>query len=237
MVASRMFGRWGQENFLKYMKEHFDIDALQEYGAEPDDGSRLVPNPERKALSRELGIVREELGRLRAAYGEGLETNCEAERRTVRGLKIAQGRTGQAIRRVRERIAGLELRRREMPARVPLSQTPRGPEARRLPEERRRLTDVVKMAVYRAETALHRNLGPHYGRADDEGRALLREAFRTPADLHPDVARRELRIRIYPLSAARRTHAVGALCELATETRTVFPGSDLVLRFEIKEQP
>lgn len=30
---------------------------------------------------------------------------------------------------------------------------------------------------------------------------------------------------------------MAALCELATETRTVFPGSDLVLGFEMRETP
>ena len=40
------------------------------------------------------------------------------------------------------------------------------------------------MAAYNAESTLARMLRPHYSRADDEARALLREAFTLSGDLH-----------------------------------------------------
>ena len=50
-VAYRMFERWRQENFFKYMRDEFAIDALSEHATEPDDPTRTVPNPTRRALT------------------------------------------------------------------------------------------------------------------------------------------------------------------------------------------
>jgi hypothetical protein len=46
-VAYRMFGRWRQENFFKYLRQEFALDALFDYDVESDD----VPNPERKNIN------------------------------------------------------------------------------------------------------------------------------------------------------------------------------------------
>ena len=52
-VADRMFERWRQENFFKYMREEFMLDALVDYRIEPEDPTRTIPNPERRALDQE----------------------------------------------------------------------------------------------------------------------------------------------------------------------------------------
>ena len=44
-VAFRMFERWRQENFFKYLREEYLLDALLDYAVEPADPTREVPNP------------------------------------------------------------------------------------------------------------------------------------------------------------------------------------------------
>ncbi len=44
VVAGKMFARWSQENFLKYMMEHFGIDRLIEYKQEEIDETAEVLN-------------------------------------------------------------------------------------------------------------------------------------------------------------------------------------------------
>jgi hypothetical protein len=39
-VAYRMFGRWRQENFFKYLREEYAIDALVDYDTEAADPTR-----------------------------------------------------------------------------------------------------------------------------------------------------------------------------------------------------
>lgn len=43
-VAYRMFERWRQENFFKYLSAEYALDALVEHDALPDDPAREVPN-------------------------------------------------------------------------------------------------------------------------------------------------------------------------------------------------
>src|SRR5467141_4922318 len=69
VVAHRMFERWRQENFFKYLREEYLIDALVDYQVEPDDPTRLVPNPARKALDKELRLARASFLKLQERFG------------------------------------------------------------------------------------------------------------------------------------------------------------------------
>ena len=76
------------------------------------------------------------------------------------------------------------------------------------------------MATYNAESALARMIAPHYTRADDETRTLLREIYTSPADLeiHGD----QLHVRIDPLTAPRRSRALAGLCKEPTATQAAY---------------
>ena len=53
-TAVKMFSRWTQENFFKYMINDFDFDRMIEYGTEPVNQKRTIPNPEYKVLTYQL---------------------------------------------------------------------------------------------------------------------------------------------------------------------------------------
>jgi hypothetical protein len=86
-VAYRMFERWRQENFFKYVREEFLLDALIDYRIEPEDPTRTVPNPERRALDKEISVARADLARLEREYGAAAADNAEHRRPTMRGLQ------------------------------------------------------------------------------------------------------------------------------------------------------
>jgi hypothetical protein len=106
-VAYRMFERWRQENFFKYMREEFLLDALIDYQIEPEDPTRTIPNPERRALDKEIRAARADLARLERKYGAAAADNAEPRRPTMRGFKIAHGRLGKQLRTARARVARL----------------------------------------------------------------------------------------------------------------------------------
>ncbi|MGH7417464.1 MAG: putative transposase, partial [Candidatus Rokuibacteriota bacterium] len=110
-VAYRMFERWRQENFFKYLREEYALDALVDYAVEPDEPAREVPNPERRRLDGQLRHARAELVRLQAEYGRGVWANPEGRRPTVRGFKIAHGKLGRAVRSALKRVEVLEAER------------------------------------------------------------------------------------------------------------------------------
>ncbi len=233
-VAYRMFERWRQENFFKYLREEFLLDALTDYQVEPDDPTRTVPNPARRALDQAIRSARVEVGKLEQAYGAAVVDNPERRRPTMHGFKIAHGQLGQQLRAARARLAALRARRRVLPERVDVRDVSDGAVIK-LATERKHLTNLIKMLAFQAESDLLAFLRPHYARSDDEGRTLLHELFRAAADL--DVGDAELRVTLHPLSSPHRTLAVHALCDTLTATATLFPGSHLRLRFAIHPPP
>jgi hypothetical protein len=231
-IAARMFARWRQENFFRYLRHSFALDALVTYAAEPADPARTVPNPARKKLRRRRAEVRQALAAREQEYGAAARRNPEARRPTMRGFKIAHGQLGQTIRTLQAKAARLAARLRALPARVPVGEVQPPETVVRLAPEAKLLTDSIKLAAYRAETALVRLLGPHYARTEAEGRALLREVFSAPADLLPDEPAGVLRVRLHSLANPRSNRALGALCEALTATETRFPGTRLRLVYE-----
>jgi hypothetical protein len=120
-----------------------------------------------------------------------------------------------------------------IPARVPLGTL--SPDMVRLETEVKQITHAIRMAVYNAETALARALDGHYARAADEAYAVIREALAVSGDIQPGDG--ELRIRLDPLTAPRRTQALAALCDQLTAAGARYPGTDLILRYEVKPHP
>ena len=233
-VAYRMFDRWRQENFFKYLREEYALDALVEYATVPDDPTREVPNPAWAALDAQLRQAQAQLDRLQAEYGLEALTNLEHQRRTMRGFKTAQGKLGQKIWSVWQRVLQLENRRAAVPRRVPVQAVREEPVVKLAPE-RKHLTNLLKMVAYQAESDLLRLVAPHYRRASQEGRTLIQSAVATAADL--EVTKTELRVTLAAQSSPHRTRAIAALCEELNHTKTNFPGSRLRLRYTIRGAP
>jgi len=230
-VAYRMFERWRQENYFKYMRQEFLLDALVDYRVEPEDPTRTVPNPERRALDKQIRAARTELTQLERQYGAAAADNPEHYRPTMRGFKIAHGKLGQQLRATRDQLRNLLAQRRSLPARVLIRDLGEASLVR-LATERKHLTDLIKMLAYQAQSDLLNLLEPHYPRAEQEGRTLLHELLPASGDIH--LTDQELQITLTSLSSPHRTRAAHALCTLLDQTATLFPGTRLRLRFAVR---
>ena len=229
-VAYRMFDRWRQENFFKYLREEYALDALADYAVVPDNPAREVPNPAWARIDAQYRQEIAHLDRLQSEYGVGAFANSERRRPTMRGFKIAHGYLGRQIRDAVRRVNRLKARRARVPRRVPVQSLTPDPVIKLAPETKH-LTNLVKMVAYQAESELLRIVMSHYRRADDEGRTLIQSALSSPADLH--VTSREIRVTLAPQSSPHRTRAIAALCEKLNETAICFPSSKLRLRFAV----
>jgi len=230
-VAYRMFERWRQENFFKYMREEFLLDALVDYQIEPEDPTRSIPNPQRRVLDKEIRAARADLARLEREFGAAAANNAEQRRPTMRGFKIAHSQLGKQLRKARARVSRLFDQRRNVPKRVEVRDLNERTLVK-LATERKHLTDIIKMVAYQAESDLVALLRPHYARADQEGRTMLHELFAAAGDIH--VTDGELNLTLAPLSSPHRTHAAQALCEILDKTATIFPGSRLRVHFAMR---
>ena len=237
-VAWRMFERWRQENFFRYMREHFALDALVDREVGTVETGRTIPNPKRRRLDKELARLRAEMRGLEGEYGKLALDNKESERPTARGFKIANGELGQSIRELRARCEEVLARRRKEPKRVAVAELDEEDRVVCLSPEAKHLTDTIKTAAYRAETALVGLLNEEaYARTEEEGRALIREILRTPADVLPDAQAGVLRVRLHGLPNGRSNKAVEHLCKRLNAAQVRYPGTRLRLRYEAVSVP
>jgi transposase len=234
-VAYRMFERWRQENFFKYMREEFLIDALSDYQVEPDDPERSVPNPARKAVDKELRKARARWNKLKQACGDAALDYIEGRTPTMRAFQAADKKIYQEIQAAAERVAELAVQQKSLPLRVPLAEARPGQDLVKLSTERKHLTNVLKLVAYQIESDLVQLIRPHYARAAEEGRTLIQTALQSSASLEP--TDQELRVTLSPLSSPHRSQAVAALCESLNKTETCFPGTDLRMRFAVAGYP
>jgi hypothetical protein len=233
-VCWRMTSRWREENYFRYARTRFALDALDSYAATPDDPDRMVPNPAKKTAAARI--------RQAEAAAQAAETARDAALLQLRSPAPGQAAylTNQVINALTAPVeaAWRELDQAEqaaaaIPARVPLGTL--APDMVRLDAETKQITHAIRMAAYNAETTLARALDGHYARASDEAYALIREALTASGDIQPGNG--ELLIRLDPLTAPRRTQALTALCDQLTAVGARYPGTDLILRYEVKPRP
>ena len=235
VVAYRMFERWTQENFFRYMRQQFALDALVTYAVEPADPDRTVPNPQRKALARVLTQHRTALNELEQEYGQKALANAEGQRPTMRGFKIAQAALSRRIRVHQAQCRTLKARRAKLPERVPIKAVMAEAEIVKLAPEAKHLTDTIKMVAYRAETALVRCLAPHYAKTEDDGRALVREMLLSSADIIPQPEAHRVLVRVHSLANPRSNEALANLCDTLNAVELHYPGTNLTLVYEAPE--
>ena len=138
VVAHRMFERWRQENFFKYMREEFFIDPLSDYQVEPDYPERSVPNPTRKAIDKQRRKPRAHLNRIKESYGSAFLDYFQGCTQTKRAFTFSEKQIFQEIQMATDQIAALAAQQKPLPTRVPLAQTQPGQNPVKLPTDRKR---------------------------------------------------------------------------------------------------
>ena len=152
--------RWGQENSLKYLLEHYAIDQLIQYGASPEKAERVVKNPRRKELNRKIRELRSQTEGLEAELGRILESATDIEPEAVRDLR-------QRLEKLRRSMARLENRRRNTPTKLKAAEL--GSQAQRflLKEDGRLIVNSLKLAAHNAERLLALQFDRHYRQRKD----------------------------------------------------------------------
>ncbi len=233
-VCWRMSSRWREENYFRYARTHFALDALDSYAAVPDDPDRLVPSPAKKTAAArvrraEAAIAAAETGRDASL----LELRSPAPGHAALLTNQQLNALNAPVQAAYDELEAAEAAAAATPARVRLGDL--APDMVRLDAETKQITHAIRMAAYNAETLLARALDGHYARASDEAYALIREALATSGDIC--TGNGELLIRLDPLTAPRRTQALAALCEQLNQAGCTYPGTDLTLRYEVKPHP
>lgn len=236
-VVYRMGSRWRQENYFRYARMHFDLDSHDTYAHHADDPARSVPNPAKARAHQVVTSTRARYERARARADEALLA-ARTPRPGQQEVQVTNAEynaiTGPAFEAWDELGAAQEAHR-AIPARLPLGEVHPGQQV--LDTETKLITHAIKMAAHNTTTDIARDirLHTHYARAADEAFVLARQALTHSGDIDPR-ADGILTIRLDPLPTARATAAIAELCHHLTATSTTYPGTDLTLRYEIKNQ-
>ena len=229
-LVAALYARWCQENFFRYMMEHYALDRLVEYGSESFPETCKVVNPARRKLEsqirRERGLLARDRAKLAASgYPSELSNPQAAEFEQQQGqlLRVIEGREQQ--------IAAWVEQRGVVPKKVELKELPEDQRFTRLPTVSKHFIDTIKMIAYRAETALAGVAREHLPRGDDL-RALVRQIMTSSANLIPNLEARTLTVQVHPLTTSAHNEVLKHLCSHLTQTETAYPRTDLRLIYE-----
>jgi hypothetical protein len=226
-----LFARWSQENFFRYMRQHFGLDALVEYGTEAMPDTAFTVNPAWRAINTKVRQRQAEWRRLQAVLGAAT-LEQEISESAVVGYQLQQGQLHDQSEHLTRELKALKEQRKAVPHHVLVKDLPAEHAFTRLRGERKHFLDTIKMIAYRAETSMVSIVREKLARTDD-GRALLRQIFATPADLIPDLSQQTLTVRLHHLTQRAHDDVIRHLCEELNATETLFPGTTLKLIYEL----
>ncbi|MDQ6739603.1 MAG: hypothetical protein M3021_04335 [Actinomycetota bacterium] len=233
----RMGARWRQENQFRYARMHFDLDSHDAYTSTDDDPDRMVPNPAKTKAYQKVVAARKHFHEttattdtaLMAARTPPAGTNeVIVTNAVINDIKAPLWEAATALNAV-------EAAHKALPTRIRLGDLAPGQQV--LDTEVKLITHGIRMAAYNTAMTIAREIRTNtgYKRATDEAHALMRQAFHQSGDIDPTEPG-YLAIRLDPLPTKTKTKAIAELCEHLTATETRYPGTDLILKYAVKNK-
>jgi predicted DNA-binding protein len=232
LIAGKMFSRWSQENFFRYMLSDFDLDHIVQYGVQEIDGERKIVNPLYKHLSYQIKKLREKQSRLKNKLFNIVEQNLDG---TIEELRKVLYKQVQIQETIKEYDTQLELKlteRKTQPTHIKMKELGIEQQYNKLKSESKLFINTIKMIAYRAETALVGLIATDYSKSDNEGRMFIKEILKKEADLEPDYQNNKLNVKLHSMSTPIKNEIVKKLCDTLNESETVFPGTNLTMVFK-----
>jgi len=216
-----MFARWCQENFFKYMREHYGLDRLVEHGVSPlADTTRLV-NPAWRAVDSQVRSTTQTLSRQRARFAAHTLRPEDNDPAACAPHEQRQGEQLAALRQTESELAARKARRKEQSKNIELKDLPEDQRTAQLRGARKQFIHAIKLIACRAGSALM-----HIARE-----TLIRGLLQTPFNLRPDPQQGILRIELHGQANPAHNAVVNRLCEELNATETVCPGTDPRLQY------
>lgn len=235
ILASVMFARWSQENFFRYMRQHYGLDRVITYETEKVSDTIRVVNPEWRKLDSKARNYRFNLNRLLAKFAE-IHLKQPIEEKNVKKYEKKKSSILEEINEHKTLIEKTIKKRKKTQNHINACDLPQSDKFTRLKKDSKHFIDTVKMIAYRAETAMVYTIREKMSNVD-EARELIFMLFNTEADLYPDKVNKTLTIKLHHLTNASKDKCCIHLCEELNQTKTQFPGTDLTMVFKMVSVP
>lgn len=233
MVAIYMFSRWTQENFFKYLRQDYDFDRLLQYAVEQVDKDFLVNNPEYNNKTYKLRKLREKINRRKAKLYEFQEKNIKEDLSTANKYLQKQLETIEELKTLEQLERELLKERAKVPSQLKVNDMPDNIKYSKLDMESKRFQNIIKMICYRAETSCANLIANNFNKSINEKRAVVKSIIKSHADIIPDYFNNTLTIQIYTQANPRMNRSLQKVITILNETKTKYPGTDLVLFYKI----
>ena len=220
-AAGLLRSRWTQENFFKYLRAEFGLDTLPEHALVDVEPDAWVVNPAWRTIDKALKKERNTVGHLRRKRA------LERDRKSAKARELSQ-----RIAACDRTIEGLVRARLKADTHLRAGDLSEAERLQALPEPMRLLMDTLRMIAYRAETLMATAVASELDNPDT-ARSLLKSLFRGDASLYPDEQAGTLTVRLLHQPTRAQDRALAPLLEELNRTRTVFPGSQLRLVYEM----
>ncbi len=231
-LAGKMFSRWSQENYFKYMESDYDIDHIIEYAYKEVDGDIKVVNPLYREKTKVLERTRRKLEKTRADYMKLCEDDLSEDFQENIKKTLKKAELTEEINHLKTKERNQFLDRKSYKYHIPISEMPNAEKYTKLTTEKRLFVELIKMIAFRAETSVVNLLSEFYTKSINEGRMLAKEIINSDANLIPDYKNETLTICLHSLSTPRANKAVKNICKILNDTNTFYPTTNLRLIFK-----
>ena len=232
LIAIKMFSRWTQENFFKYLRNDYDLDRIVHYLVNEINSDFEVVNPLHRKLTYKLKKVREKITRKKAILyeliNENLNTdadetkkNIDKQSKVINELQVLEADAEELVKQ--RKLHNYKITIKEMEEKVRYN---------KLDIESKLFQNIIKMICYRAETSFSLLLATNYMKKTNEMRTLAKSLIKTKANIIPDYTNQTLTVELYSLSNPRDNQAAKEICHVLNDSETKFPGTNLKLIYK-----
>jgi hypothetical protein len=231
VIAAEMGNRWCQENYFKYMRQHYNLDSLVEYATEEISDTVKLVNPDYRRLDGEIRKHSAKLSRILAKYAninlsdDIIPSNVEKYEQAKALLKIE-------IDTMQCNIAELKHQRSQIKKHILVKDLPQEERFKQLATSSKYFIDTIKMIAYRAETAMVNIMREVMSKVDD-GRSLLRCIYNATVDLLPDKQNDILIVKVHYLASRAANKIAEHLCQELNNAEVIFPGTNMRIIYKL----
>lgn len=233
LIAIKMFARWAQENFFKYLRNEYDLDRIIHYIVNKINEDFKVVNPPHRKLTNKIKKIREKIARRKAILYELIEKNINTDADQTKKNLDKQVKVKDELQEFETEEMELIEQRKQYPYKITIKEMEEHIRYNKLDVESKLFQNIIKMICYRAETSFSILLASNYKKKTNEMRALTKSLINTKANIIPDYKNNTLTIELHSLSNPRDNRPTKEICEVLNNSQTKFPKTNLQLIYKI----
>ena len=232
LIAIKMFTRWTQENFFKYLRNDYDLDRIVHYLINEINDDFKVVNPSHRKLTNKLKKIREKIARRKAKLYELIHKNLDDDMDKTETNFKKQVNIKQELQEFENQEKDCIVERKKHPYKITIKEMEETVRYNKLDIESKLFQNIIKMICYRAETSFAILLAANYKKKVNEMRALTKSLIKTKTNIIPDYLNETLIVELYSLSNPRDNKAAIEICQTLNDSETKFPGTNLKLIYK-----